>query len=64
MKPRKLSLRKETLTELSTGELHLVAAGSNTCLTYTLLPTGCACTGRYPSLNEPCPTTNTVHTGL
>jgi hypothetical protein len=56
--PRKLVLRKDTLTELGTDELAEVAGGSRTCVTYTLVVTGCQCTGMYPSLNIDCTTTN------
>jgi hypothetical protein len=55
---RKLVLRKDTLTALDTEELAAVAGGSRTCVTYTLVPTGCHCTGMYPSLNIDCGTTN------
>jgi hypothetical protein len=26
----------------------------NTMITYTYVPSGCGCTGLYPSLNDPC----------
>ena len=56
---RKLSLRKETLTELSPGELADVVGGtSDACITYTVLITGCMCTGMYPSLNIDCKINN------
>ena len=56
MRSRKLVLRKETLSELATDELESVAGGtySDTCVTYTIVPTGCMCTGAYPSLNMNC----------
>lgn len=58
---RKLGLRKETLSELTPGELTEVVGGtSGTCVTYTVLPTGCWCTGIYPSLNVDCPITGRV----
>lgn len=53
---RGLSLRKETLAELSPRELADVAGGnSDTCVTYTIVPTGCVCSGIWPSLNVDCP---------
>lgn len=55
MTSRRLILRKETLTELSTDELRAVAgADPHTVVTYTYVPTGCMCTGMWPSLNIPC----------
>ena len=55
MPRRTLVLRKETLTELGTEALSaVVGAGSNGCVTYTVAPTGCDCTGIWPSLNVPC----------
>jgi hypothetical protein len=55
VKARSLRLRKETLAELGTDDLAAVAgAGSTSCVTYTVVPTGCWCTGIYPSLNVPC----------
>ena len=60
---RKLSLRQEALADLSTDELGSVAGASGTpcqvgtvrCqTTFTVVPTGCMCTGYYPSLNAPC----------
>jgi len=51
---RGLRLHKETLTELSAGELAEVNGGSDTCITYTVIPTGCVCSGIYPSLNVDC----------
>lgn len=57
MKNRKLVLRKETLTELDTSDLASVAGGTSaTCITYSVLVTGCWCSGMYPSLNIDCPT--------
>ena len=52
---RKLSLRKEALTELGTDELASVAGGQQ-----SLYPT-CACTGYYPSIFDDC---RTLPTGL
>jgi hypothetical protein len=57
MRSRKLVLRKETLTQLDTGELAGVVGGSAQCVTYTVVPTGCMCTGAYPSLNIDCSAT-------
>jgi hypothetical protein len=54
---RTLSLRKETLTALDTDELAAVAGGSQACVTFTIVPTGCHCTGAYQSINIDCPTT-------
>lgn len=55
---KKLGLRKETLTELTQGELTGVVGGtSDACVTFTKIPTGCTCTGMYPSLNIDCPIT-------
>jgi hypothetical protein len=54
---RTLALRKETLTALDTDELAAVAGGSRTCVTFTVVPTGCNCTGAYPTLNIDCPAT-------
>ncbi len=55
MRPRTLVLRKETLTELGTDALSaVVGAGSDSCVTYTVAPTGCNCSGIWPSLNVPC----------
>ena len=55
---RKLSLRQETLADLTTDELGSVAAASGLpcqLLTQqTCLPSQCGCTGYYPSLNAPC----------
>ncbi len=62
MAQRKLTLRKDTLTELTTGDLRLVAGASgDVCylsdgcvnLTESCLPT-CGCTGHYPSINARC----------
>lgn len=55
MRSRKLVLRKETLTELATPELAAVAGGSHHCVTFTVVPSGCNCSGAYPSLNMDCP---------
>ncbi|HEX8002028.1 MAG TPA: hypothetical protein VF519_04970 [Mycobacteriales bacterium] len=49
---RRLALRAEHLTDLTTDELANVAAGQQ-----VTLPTQ-RCTGYYPSLNAPCPTTD------
>jgi hypothetical protein len=57
MRSRTLVLRKETLTELATEELAAVVGASAYCVGYTKLPTGCNCTGMWPSLNVDCPTT-------
>lgn len=67
MSQRKLTLRHETLADLTTDELGVVAGASGTpcnvtttvnslkCpTTHTVVPTGCMCTGYYPSLNAPC----------
>lgn len=52
---RRLSLHKETLTELAPAELAEVAGGtSGSCVTYTYVVTGCMCSGMYPSLNVDC----------
>lgn len=46
-RPRTLSLKRETLTELTSAELDVVVGGSHSC----------ACTVTHgPSLDEPCPT--------
>ena len=47
MAARKLSLRKDTLTELSTVDLGRVVAGQETIAF-------CGLTGYYPSLFDPC----------
>lgn len=52
---RRLRLRKETLTELDAGTLASVAGGSQACVTYSVVVTGCWCSGMYPSLNVDCP---------
>lgn len=58
MKDRKLVLRKETLSELDPSELAGVVGGtSGTCVTYSIVLTGCMCSGMYPSLNMDCPVT-------
>lgn len=52
---RGLRLRKETLSELAPSELAEVAGGTSAaCVTYSLLLTGCMCSGMYPSLNIDC----------
>jgi hypothetical protein len=51
---RRLRLRKETLTELNADALSWVAGGSQGCVTYTIVVTGCWCSGAYPSLNVDC----------
>lgn len=57
MRNRSLVLRKETLSELTPAEMTAVVGGtSDTCVTFTILITGCMCTGMYPSLNIDCPT--------
>ena len=48
--PRKLTLRRESLTELSDTELGSVVGGQ---VTLICVPTQ-QCTGYYPSLNAPC----------
>jgi hypothetical protein len=57
MNSRKLTLRRETLAELTTAELGSVVAGAQTYICIqdpsTLVPTH-DCTGYYPSLNAPC----------
>ena len=57
MKTRKLTLRRELLSELTTGELASVAGASGVpChieIRETLIPT-CGCTGHYPTVLEPC----------
>ena len=68
MTSRKLVLRREALTELSSNDLGAVAAaavaaGSGSCFTYTVIPTGCNCTGMYPSLNDPCHSTELIYSG-
>ena len=57
MRNRKLVLRKDTLTELATDELSEVVGGSDACVTFTVVITGCMCTGMYPSINVDCPAT-------
>lgn len=57
MRSRNLVLRKETLSELATEELAGVVGGSHQCVTFTIIPTGCNCSGAYPSLNIDCPVT-------
>lgn len=58
MKNRKLVLRKETLSELDTDDLGRVVGGtSGACVTYSIVLTGCMCSGMYPSLNVDCPLT-------
>lgn len=69
MNSRKLTLRYETLADLTTDELGSVAGASgvpcmidvdtrtvycNTVVTYSLLLTGCQCTGMWPTLRFPC----------
>ena len=55
---RTLALRKETLVALDTDELSSVVGGSHQCVTYSVLVTGCFCTGIFPSLNVDCPSVN------
>ena len=57
MRNRKLVLRKESLTELASDDLSGVVGASHECVTYTKIPTGCICTGIWPSLNVDCPVT-------
>ena len=64
MKRTKLTLRHEALADLGSDELHAVAGASGapcdlgdslTCpTTNTVVPTGCNCTGQWPSLRVPC----------
>jgi hypothetical protein len=58
---RKLTLRKDTLSELSTADLTQVAGAAQQSilcnLTESCLPT-CGCTGYYPSIFDPCNVTN------
>jgi hypothetical protein len=49
---RKLTLRRESLTELTATELGSVVGGQ---VTLVCLPTH-QCTGYYPSINAPCTT--------
>ena len=70
---KRLSLRSEALVDLSCDELHSVAGASgapceigNTLkcpTTFSVVPTGCMCTGYYPSLNAPCETLTRPITG-
>ena len=54
---RGLRLRRETLTELAPAELGDVVGGTSAgCVTFTLLVTGCMCSGMWPSLNVDCAT--------
>jgi hypothetical protein len=56
MKSRKLNLRREILTELTTTELGSVVGGAVSgilCDPSTLLPTH-QCTGYYPTLEGGC----------
>ena len=56
MSSRKLSLRRELLTELTVGELASVAGASGLPCDIeveSLIPT-CGCTGYYPSIFDPC----------
>lgn len=57
---RGLRLRKETLAELAPAELaelgDVVGGTSAGCVTFTLLLTGCMCSGMWPSLNVDCAT--------
>ena len=50
MNLRKLTLRRESLVELTTAELASVAGGRDSLVCLTNL------TGYYPSLNAPCTT--------
>ncbi len=47
MARRALTLRKDTLTELTTADLQQVAGGQETILF-------CGLTGYYPSIFDPC----------
>jgi hypothetical protein len=49
---RTLTLRQESLADLTSDELAVVAGGSGGC--FASLPPTCECTGYYPSLNAPC----------
>lgn len=61
MKPRTLALRKETLAELAPADLAaVVGGGSTSCVTYSVLVTGCVCSGIWPSLNVPCHTVDCI----
>jgi len=54
---RRLTLRSETLVELSTDELNGLAGGQQAITQYCEKPTIDRClTGYYPSLNAPCET--------
>jgi hypothetical protein len=57
MAQRKLSLRKDTLAELTSDDLAQVIGGQQ-----SIIPT-CVCTGYYPSLNAPCHLPTTTNTG-
>ena len=66
MSSRKLTLRQETLTGLTTDELGTVAGASgppcntvetaycDTMVTHSVVLSGCMCTGYYETLNMPC----------
>lgn len=66
MSSRTLRLRKELLAELTSDELGTVAGASgrpcntadtvycDTMVTYSLVLSGCMCTGYYETLNMPC----------
>ena len=59
MNARTLTLRKDTLTELTNDELARVAGGSADisglpCQTTESLGLSCGCTGYYPSIFDPC----------
>jgi hypothetical protein len=56
MTARKLTLQKEIVAELTADELSQVAGASHGCVTYSIVVSGCHCTGYYPSLNADCPT--------
>jgi hypothetical protein len=69
MSERTLRLRHETLADLTTDELAVLAGGSptqacidlrtvycDTTVTFTVVITGCQCTAMVPSLNIECPT--------
>jgi hypothetical protein len=54
---RTLTLHRESLAELTAGELAVVNGGTNTqkvCLQVTQLCPTFGCTGYYPSIFDPC----------
>lgn len=48
----KLTLKRESLREMSPQTLREIAGGA----VQSIIPTRCGCTGYYPSLNAPCTT--------